>query len=861
MHRLFFVLALLIPWLAQAAPVTWFNVRDYGAKGDQLTADTAALQAALDACGQAGGGTVYLPPGDYTTGPLFLRSQVELRIEAGAILRATADKSAYFKDGRVPTTNPGGGAEPHTDFQLLNGNGLQNIALTGRGLIHGQGATEWWGREKFRPFILALRDCSNVLFEGLTTRESPTHTFSFNQVHGLRIRGVSLFNDANSPNTDGFALSSCTDVHISDVTMETGDDCITVHGGTRGLTIVNCSLRTTWGVLVISDGSEITMTNCIVQGQMLLKGIRKAEHVIISNIVARGSGRLFSMQTGGPARHITLSNITAHGFAQAGWMENVEHLVLDNVKVIRAPGPAADTIRNGLDFKNIRGLTLRHVELHNVEEGPAIFGDTISDLEIDGLKCFGLPPTGPWIDLRQTHHAYIHESRGAPDTVFLQVSGEHTARLRLANNDLDGATLAVNPEVPANAITETQVRIHGVQAPATVAPHTPIPVTVRVENLRDSAGLSALVLTLDGQPALTRWLWLNALESREVILPAPRLYVAGPHQLAVNTQPPVAFAVTPAPAALEWTDLVRQPEIVRVNEPVRLSARVRNVGSSPLTRTIALAQPSGPLTSQSLTLAPGESQTLTFTVNPKEAGLHRYTLDGQAFPPLKAYAQALDSTVLDLDFEDLSGDLARDRSGLGHDAVLKANPGGTKPQGAPGHRGQGLLFNGNSAYAEIPRQLLRYPMTLTAWVRLGTLTPSSIGGRQMLLFAGSPRANDGFGPEEEIHLAVDAGDFLAFTSRAEGRTDVRTPLADKSGLHFVAVVYGDAPQLYLDGKLVDANPPLVTPLNFSRLVDRLYLGRPTNAALRYYSGLLDDLRIYQEPLKAAEILQLYGEGR
>jgi polygalacturonase len=112
--------------LAVAQPV--FNVKDYGATGRKQDNARPALQQAIDACGKAGGGTVYVPPGEYTSGQLHLRSGVRLYLEAGAILFASLDKREFDSEKTAA---------------LFYGEDLHGIALEGRGTVDGQASYEW----------------------------------------------------------------------------------------------------------------------------------------------------------------------------------------------------------------------------------------------------------------------------------------------------------------------------------------------------------------------------------------------------------------------------------------------------------------------------------------------------------------------------------------------------------------------------------------------------------------------------------------------------------------------------------------------------------------------------------------------
>ena len=114
-----------------AAGTVVFNVKDYGATGKRSDDARAAIQKAIDACAAAGGGMVYLPPGEYISGTIHLRSHVRLHIEAGSRLIASPDPTAYDY-GQIPSK-----------AALIYGEDLEDISIEGRGIVDGQAEYEW----------------------------------------------------------------------------------------------------------------------------------------------------------------------------------------------------------------------------------------------------------------------------------------------------------------------------------------------------------------------------------------------------------------------------------------------------------------------------------------------------------------------------------------------------------------------------------------------------------------------------------------------------------------------------------------------------------------------------------------------
>src|SRR5258708_2531351 len=181
--------------LIPAAPLAWcgtlsacaaeapvpkiFDVHNYGATGDGKTLDTAAIQKALDECGQAGGGTVRVPSGTYLSKPLTLRTKTTLQLDAGATLQATDDRADFQDPAKPGATN--------AFIAFINGKKLKEVAITGQGVIDGAGA-KWWvpaeaARRKTpgftlpRPRLILLADCQNLRMEGVTLQNAPTFHF------------------------------------------------------------------------------------------------------------------------------------------------------------------------------------------------------------------------------------------------------------------------------------------------------------------------------------------------------------------------------------------------------------------------------------------------------------------------------------------------------------------------------------------------------------------------------------------------------------------------------------------------------------------------------------------------------------
>jgi len=265
---------------------TWCDIRQFGAVGDGKTSCTSAIQQTIDHCASLGGGTVVVPGGKFVTGTIWLRSNITLHLESGAVLLGTRNVSEH----PMWASKWEGPVRP-THAPLIAGEGLQNIAVSGRGTIDGQGKF-WWNlfqtemgadmRRDIRPNLLQVVDCRNVLIESVHIVNSSRWTLRPTACDNVTIARVTIHNPPDSPNTDGINPDSCSNVHISDCHIDVGDDCITLKSGAeddgraehrpcQNITIMNCTMLHGHGGVVI--GSEmsggvrnVAISNCVFSG-------------------------------------------------------------------------------------------------------------------------------------------------------------------------------------------------------------------------------------------------------------------------------------------------------------------------------------------------------------------------------------------------------------------------------------------------------------------------------------------------------------------------------------------------------------------------------------------------------------------
>jgi len=288
-----------------------FNVREHGAAGDGQTLDSPAIQSAIDTCAEQGGGTIFLPAGQYLAGSLFLRNNISLYLDSGAAILGSENSKDYpIVHSRWE------GKHQDTYAPLITGENLNNISVIGLGTIDGRGAIWWKAKEERtlahpRPRLISFSDCTNVLIEGITAVNSPSWTINPVHCQNVTIHAITIINPANSPNTDGINPDSCRLVRISDCYVSVGDDCITIKSGTehehpdrfapcRDITITNCTLERGHGGVVI--GSEMS------------GGVK---NVVISNCVFIGTDRGIRIKSrrgrGGTIEDIRVSNLIMDG--------------------------------------------------------------------------------------------------------------------------------------------------------------------------------------------------------------------------------------------------------------------------------------------------------------------------------------------------------------------------------------------------------------------------------------------------------------------------------------------------------------------------------------------------------------------
>jgi polygalacturonase len=240
--------------------------RAHGAKGDGVSKDTAAIQAAIDACAAQGGGTVRLIAGTYLSAPIVLKTNTTLQLDKGATLLGSPDHADYppITMFHLPDLQP-----------LVSAANATNVAITGEGVIDGNGET-WWqmarsirnagvlGTGHPRPKLIIFDHCKHVRVEGVTIQNSPMWQLVPYYSDDVTIRNVKILAPYPSPNTDAIDPFSSSHVVIDHVFSDVGDDNIAIKSGpsnspgpddpTRDITITDCTFKHGHG---LSIGSEL----------------------------------------------------------------------------------------------------------------------------------------------------------------------------------------------------------------------------------------------------------------------------------------------------------------------------------------------------------------------------------------------------------------------------------------------------------------------------------------------------------------------------------------------------------------------------------------------------------------------------
>lgn len=473
-------------------PAAFFLATDFGAIGDGKTLSTAGIQRAVDACALAGGGRVVFPAGRFLTGPIFLKSNVHIEIPAGTTLLGSTDFA------KVPAiAGRWEGIDRTVYASMFTGLDLENISITGRGTIDGQGEAWWkafrvvtemrrklglterepenpsdaplkWGR----PRMINLYRCKNVLISGLSVLNSPSWNIHPVLCDNIVIDQTTIISPESGPNTDGIDPDSCRNMRISNCYISVGDDCITLKSGykfqktgknipSENILVTNCVFaRGHGGVGVGSETSggirNITVSNCVCEGTdrgLRFKTARSRGNVVENframNLVMRGVGDAISVtmlynasdpRTAQPVdegtpifRNFHLSDITATDVKRAALVEGLPEMPIQGISISNFVVDGAGT---GISCSNVNGLTLDNIQVR-AEKGPALQVTDVRGLEVYRFADRNPQKDQPVIRLEKVDDGLVQSCTAAPNTgTFLEIKGAEVKEISLISNRL-----------------------------------------------------------------------------------------------------------------------------------------------------------------------------------------------------------------------------------------------------------------------------------------------------------------------------------------------------------------------------------------------------------------------------------------
>ncbi len=504
--------ATVFPAIAQTG--AFFDVRHYGAQGNGTTLDTTGFEKAIEAASAVGGGTVFVPSGNYLTGTIRLRDNITLWVDGGATLVGTKDVTQYQSSNGTDEWYKA----------LILAKGAHNVAVVGSGTVDGNRVFNPKGEEHIRgPHAILFYDCTRVAVRDIQVKDAGNYAVILRSVDGVDISGIAVHGG-----WDGINMHDTRNGTISNCRLFTGDDSL-AGAYWENVTVSNCILNSVCNPIRVG-GRNVLITNCVMYGPGESEHGTSLRHATEAGfqILPHNSRAKNKYVKPGPVDNMVLTNNTMIGVhtpvyvaysADAPYSGNnlgVNRIVIENLTVLdagRTPfyvsappdnpaksivlrnvrmtfaGNGSEALAQGQGFSPysilqsyaVYGRNVERLELHDVrvdhaqpDTRPAIFGENIGTLELDRFQAQREPGGAPYLELAGNGHLII-----------------------------DGK------QAPAAA-----VRVDGLDVPETAIAGTPFLATALATST-GSEGLASVPLAICGE-TLPRSVWLDSGEKATI---------------------------------------------------------------------------------------------------------------------------------------------------------------------------------------------------------------------------------------------------------------------------------------------------------------------------------------------------------
>jgi polygalacturonase len=401
-----------------AMPVTEYNIRDFGAKGDGKTLDTDPVNSAIEAAAKAGGGTIYFPAGTYACHSIRLKSHISLYLSQGAVILG----APYGEGGTgydEPEPNEWGDILRYQDFghshwhnSLIWGEDLEDISISGPGTIYGKGLNrETPRRVREGNKAIALKLCRNVMLKDFTILLGGHFGMLLTGVDNLTINNIKV-----DTNRDGIDIDCCRNVRVSDCTVNSPwDDGI--------------CLKSSFALGYARATENVTITNCQVSGfdrGTLLNGTYLRNEAKMVPDRQGPTGRIkFGTEGNGGFKGITISNCIFQ-FCRGLALETVDGGALEDVTIsnitMRDIGNSPIFLRLGARMRGPQGVPVGHlrrilisnINVYNADSHfssmiVGIPGHPIEDVKLNNIRIHYRQIDSPLVKIQQAVPEHIKD--------------------------------------------------------------------------------------------------------------------------------------------------------------------------------------------------------------------------------------------------------------------------------------------------------------------------------------------------------------------------------------------------------------------------------------------------------------------